>query len=177
MSHTPHADEGRQPLEIAELPKDLVARFDAGLPDILKRYPEDKKSAAMLPALHLAQHVFGYLPPAAQKLAADRLGTPAVRAEEVATFYMMYFTRPQGRHVVEVCTNVACALTGGFDIFEHLKRSLGVENGGTTRDGRITLRQVECLGSCATAPAMLVDEEMYERLTPAEVDRILGGLK
>jgi NADH-quinone oxidoreductase subunit E len=166
MSHIAHADEGRQPLDISELPKDKVARFDAGLPDIVKRYPEDRKAAAMLPALHLAQHVFGY-----------RLGTSPSRAEEVATFYVMYFTRPAGRHVVEVCTNVACALTGGFDIFQHLKKTLGVENGGTTNDGRITLRQVECLGSCATAPAMLVDEEMYERLTPAEVDRILGGLK
>jgi NADH-quinone oxidoreductase subunit E len=177
MSHTPHADEGRQPLEIAELPKDKVARFDAGLPDILKRYPEDRKAAAMLPALHLAQHVFGYLPPAVQRLAADRLGTPAVRAEEVATFYVMYHTRPVGRHVVEVCTNVSCSLTGGYDIFEHLKRTLGVENGGTTADGRITLRQVECLGSCGTSPAMLVDEEMYEQLTAREVERILGGLK
>jgi NADH-quinone oxidoreductase subunit E len=177
MSHHAHADAGRQPLEIAELPKEQVARFDAGLPDILKRYPPDHREAALLPALHLAQHVFGWLSPAAQRLAAERIGVPPVRAEEVATFYVMYHTRPVGRHVVEVCTNVSCSLTGGFDIFEHLKNTLKVENGGTTRDGRITLRQVECLGSCATAPAMLVDEEMHEQLTPEKVDRILGDLK
>jgi NADH-quinone oxidoreductase subunit E len=88
----------------------------------------------------------------------------------------MYHTRPVGRHVVEVCTNVSCSLAGGFDIFEHLCTSLGVENGGTTKDGRITLRQVECLGSCGTAPAMLVDEEMHESLTPQSVQKILGGL-
>jgi NADH-quinone oxidoreductase subunit E len=177
MSHHDHATAERGPQDIAELPKDKVARFDAGLPDVLRRYPPDHKEAAMLAGLRLAQGIFGWLPAGVQKLVADRLGAPAVRAEEVATFYVMYHTKPVGRHVVEVCTNVACALTGGFDIFEHLKRSLGVENGGTTADGRVTLRQVECLGSCGTAPAMLVDEEMYEQLTPKEVERILGGLK
>ncbi|HVP68322.1 MAG TPA: NAD(P)H-dependent oxidoreductase subunit E [Anaeromyxobacteraceae bacterium] len=177
MSHHDQAAAERAPQDIAELPKDLVARFDAGIPAILARYPSDHQEAAMLPALRLAQEIFGWLPPAAQKLAADRIGAPAIRADEVATFYVMYHTRPVGRHVVEVCTNVSCSLTGGFDIYEHLKKRLGVENGGTTADGRITLRQVECLGSCATAPAMLVDEEMHERLTVEAVDRILGGLK
>ena len=79
--------------------------------------------------------------------------------------------------MVEVCTNVSCSLAGGFDLFEDLKAKLAVDNGGTTADGRITLRQVECLGSCGTAPAMLVDEEMYEGLTPQSVSQILGGLK
>jgi NADH-quinone oxidoreductase subunit E len=76
-----------------------------------------------------------------------------------------------------VCTNVSCCLSGGERIFQQLRKKLGVENGGTTADGRITLREVECLAACGTAPAMLVDEEMYERLTPAEVDRILGSLE
>ncbi len=177
MSHHDHSTADRGPLEIAELPKDKVARFDAALPEILRRYPADHKEAAMLAALRRAQEIFGWLSPGAQKLVADRLGAPATRAEEVATFYVMYHTRPVGRHVVEVCTNVSCSLAGGFDIFEHLCATLGVENGGTTGDGRITLRQVECLGSCGTAPAMLVDEEMHESLTPKEVERILGGLQ
>ena len=177
MSHHDHAETERGPQDIAELPKDKVARFDAALPEILRRYPADHKEAAMLAALRRAQEIFGWLPPAAQKLVADRLGAPATRAEEVATFYVMYHTRPVGRHVVEVCTNVSCSLAGGFDLFENLKLQLGVENGGTTKDGRITLRQVECLGSCGTAPAMLVDEEMYESLTPQSVEKILGGLK
>jgi len=176
MSHHDHAATERAPQDIADLPKAEVARFDAEIPAIVGRYPPDHREAAMLAGLRLAQGIFGWLSPAAQKLVADRLGAPAVRAEEVATFYVMYHTHPVGRHVVEVCTNVSCSLTGGFDIFQHLKKKLGVENGGTTRDGRITLRQVECLGSCATAPAMLVDEEMHERLTVEDVDRILGGL-
>jgi len=177
MSHHDHPAAERGPLDIAELPKDKVARFDAALPEILKRYPADRREAAMLAGLRRAQEIFGWLSPGAQKLVADRLGTSATRAEEVATFYVMYHTRPVGRHVVEVCTNVSCSLAGGYDIFEHLKKSLDVENGGTTQDGRVTLRQVECLGSCGTAPAMLVDEEMHESLTPKEIDRILGALR
>lgn len=177
MSHHDDSTAERGPQEIADLPKDKVARFDAALPEILKRYPADHKEAAMLAALRRAQEILGWLSPGAQKLVADRLGAPVTRAEEVATFYVMYHTRPVGRHVVEICTNVSCSLAGGYDIFEDLKAKLGVENGGTTGDGRVTLRQVECLGSCGTAPAMLVDEEMHESLTPKEVERILGGLK
>jgi NADH-quinone oxidoreductase subunit E len=90
----------------------------------------------------------------------------------------MFHTKPLGRHLVEICTNVSCCLSGGERIFEHLKRKLGVENGGTTPDGRITLREVECLGSCGTAPAMLLDEdEMIERIDLEKVDEIVGGLK
>jgi NADH-quinone oxidoreductase subunit E len=163
---------------VEELPRDKVERFDRELAEVVKRYPPDRKAAAMLPALRLGQHLFGYCSPAVQKLAADRLGVSPARAEEVATFYVMFHTEPLGRHLVEICTNVSCCLTGGERIFEYLKTKLGVENGGTTPDGRITLREVECLGSCGTAPAMLLDEEqMIERLDVQKVDQIVGGLK
>lgn len=165
-------------MAVEELPRDGVSRFDAELAPILKRYPEDRKAAAMLPAFHLAQDIFGSISPAVQQLVADRLGTSAARAEEVATFYVMFHAEPVGRHLVEVCTNVSCSLTGGQKIFAYLKKKLGVEDGGTTADGRITLRQVECLGSCGTAPAMLLDEkEQRERLTVEKVEQILRGLE
>jgi NADH-quinone oxidoreductase subunit E len=163
---------------VEELPPEKVDRFDRELSAIVKRYPPDRKVAAMLPALRLGQEIFGYCSPAVQRLAADRLGTSPTRAEEVATFYVMFHTHPVGRHLVEVCTNVSCCLGGGERIFEHLKAKLGVKNGETTPDGRYTLREVECLGSCGTAPAMLIDEtEMYERLDVKKVEQILGGLK
>ena len=167
------------PVEIAvsELPREKVEEFDRELAEVLKRYPPDPKAAAMIPALRIGQELFGAASPAVQKLCADRLGTSPSRAEEVATFYVMFHTSPIGRHLVEICTNVSCCLTGGERIFEQLKAKLGVKNGGTTADGRITLREVECLGACGTAPAMLVDEEMHERLTPQKVEQILGGLK
>ncbi|HET8540529.1 MAG TPA: NAD(P)H-dependent oxidoreductase subunit E [Anaeromyxobacter sp.] len=163
---------------VEELPRDKVERFGRELDAVVKRYPPDRKAAAMLPALRIGQEIFGYCSPAVQKLAAERLGVSPARAEEVATFYVMFHTRPLGRHLVEICTNVSCCLTGGERIFEHLKAKLGVENGGTTPDGRITLREVECLGSCGTAPAMLLDErEMIERIDVRKVDEIVGGLK
>jgi len=163
---------------VEELPPDKVERFDRELAAIVNRYPPDRKVAAMLPALRLGQEIFGFCSPAVQRLAADRLGASPTRAEEVATFYVMFHTHPLGRHLVEVCTNVSCCLTGGEKIFDHLRRKFGVENGGTTPDGRITLREVECLGSCGTAPAMLIDEnEMHERLDIRRVEQILEGLK
>ena len=163
---------------VLELPRDQVERFDRELAAIVQRYPPDRKAAAMLPALRLGQEIFGFCSPAVQKLAADRLGTSPSRAEEVATFYVMFHTHPLGRHLVEICTNISCCLTGGERIFEALKKKLGVKNGGTTPDGRFTLREVECLGSCGTAPAMLIDEgEMHERLDLAKVEKILEGLK
>ncbi len=162
---------------VEELPREKVEHFDRELAGILKRYPPDRKAAAMLPAVRLGQEIFGYASPAVQKLCADRLGVAPARAEEVATFYVMFHTRPIGRHLVEVCTNVSCCLTGGDRLFEYLKRKLEVANGGTTRDGRITLREVECLGSCGTAPAILVDEEMHERVGREQLDQIVGGLK
>ncbi len=167
----------RSPGAWRDLPAEGVARFDAELAPVLKRYPEDRKASAMIPALRIGQHIFGWVSPAVMSLAADRLGVSPARAEEVATFYVMFNTQPVGRHVVELCTNVSCCLTGADRIFRALREKLGVENGGTTKDGRITLREVECLGSCGTAPAMLIDDEMEERLTLAKVEKLLEGLK
>ena len=162
---------------LEELPRDKVQHFEREVADVLRRYPPDRKAAAMIPALRIGQEIFGHVSPAVQRLAAEWLGVSPARAEEVATFYVMFHTKPVGQHLVEVCTNVSCCLTGGERIFEHLKRKLEVANGGTTPDGRITLREVECLGACGTAPAVLVDEEMSDGMTVEKVDRLIGGLK
>jgi NADH-quinone oxidoreductase subunit E len=159
------------------LPREKVEQFDRELAPILQRYPPDRKASAMIPALRLGQALFGHISPAVQLLAADRLGTSPSRAEEVATFYVMLETHPTGKHLVEACTNVSCSLMGGDQLWTYLKKKLAMQGAGTSADGRYTLREVECLGSCGTAPAMLVDEEMYEQLTPQKVDAILGGLK
>jgi len=161
-----------------DLPKDKVARFDAELAPVFLRYPPDRREAAMLPALRLGQEIFGHASPAVQQLCADRVGASPARAEEVATFYVMLHTEPTGRHILDICTNVSCCLAGSERMYRDLKKRLGVESGGTSADGRITLREVECLGSCGTAPAILVDErEMVERVTPAKLEKILGGLE
>jgi NADH-quinone oxidoreductase subunit E len=165
------------PPAAAALPREKVEHFDREVAAILRRYPADRRPAALLPVLRTAQELFGHLSPEVQSLAAARLDVSPARVDEVATFYVMFHTRPVGRHVVEMCTNVSCCLTGAERIWEHLRTKLGVEPGQTTADGRITLREVECLGSCGTAPAMLVDDEMHERLTVEKVDQILGRLE
>ena len=158
------------------LPREKVDRFDREVEAIVKRYPAERKAAALLPVLRVAQELFGHLSPEVQRLAADRLGVSPARVDEVATFYVMFHTKKVGRHVVEMCTNVSCCLTGAEKIWGHLQKTLGVGPGETTAYGRFTLREVECLGSCGTAPAMLVDDEMHERLTVEKVDEILGRL-
>jgi NADH-quinone oxidoreductase subunit E len=131
----------------------------------------------MIPALRLGQTIFGHLSPEVQRLVANRLGAALAQAQEVATFYRMLNTERTGRHIVEVCTNVSCCLAGAERIFEELKGRLGVENGGTTADDRITLREVECLGCCGTAPAMLVDEEQHEQLSLEKALAAVEGLE
>ena len=166
------------PLGVAQpLPREKVEHFEREAAALVRRYPPERRAAALLPLLRAAQELFGYLSPEVQGLVAELLGVSPARVDEVATFYLMFHTRPLGRHLVEMCTNVSCCLTGAERIWAHLKKKLGVKPGETTADGRITLREVECLGSCGTAPAMLVDEEMHERVTLDQVDGIVGGLK
>ena len=152
------------------------ARFDEQLARILERYPPENRSAAMLPALRLCQELLGHLTPEAMDLVASRLEVPPTRAREVATFYSMLHLEPHGRHLLEVCTNVSCCLRGGEQALAYLEKKLGIRAGETTSDKRFTLREVECLASCGTAPAMQVNEEYVEQLTPQKLDQLLDRL-
>ena len=95
----------------------------------------------------------------------------------MVSFYTMFHRKPVGRHVVQVCRTLSCALMGADELFEHLTRKLGVGPGETTSDGRFTLKCVECLASCGTAPVVQINDDYYENLTPAGLDRVLDGLK
>jgi NADH-quinone oxidoreductase subunit E len=138
-------------------------------------YPE--RRAALLPVLHLAQDVFGYVSLEVEAYVAGLFDLSPAHVHEVVTFYTLYFQQPKGRHVVAVCHNLSCHLAGAPGIIEHLKRRLGIEVGGTTEDGRVTLQAVECLCACEAAPMMQVDDRYELNLTPETVDRILGGLR
>jgi NADH-quinone oxidoreductase subunit E len=151
-------------------------RFDAEINELLRRYPGDRKQAAMLPALRLVQEMLGYLTPKSMLQVAERLEVSPEKTAEVATFYSMLRLRPAGRYTLDLCTNVSCALCGAEMLLEHLKRKLGVGLGETTSDGKFTLREVECLASCGTAPAMQINEDYCERLTPTSIDRLLDSL-
>ena len=139
------------------------------------RYPHP--NSALLPALALAQKERGWLSPEALEEVAEVMGLAPAQVGSVASFYTMYNCSPVGKHLVQVCTNIACSLLGAEHIVEHLKRRLGVEVGGTTPDGQFTLVEVQCLGSCGTAPMMQVNDVFYENLTEERVDQILAELR
>ncbi len=141
---------------------------------LLTRYPDRK--AVILPALHLAQKEFGYVSDEAIVYIAGLVGTSPAEIEGVASFYTMYNRKPVGKYHVQVCRNIACSLLGAEHLIEHVAGKLGVKPGGTTPDGKFTLSQVECLGSCGTAPVMQVNDDYYENLTEASIDAILEKL-
>ncbi|MGH7612347.1 MAG: NAD(P)H-dependent oxidoreductase subunit E [Candidatus Dormibacteria bacterium] len=135
-------------------------------------------SSAVLPALWAVQDQLGYLPPAALAEVAKELGLKESEVEAVSTFYSMYFQHPPGRHLVQVCLNVSCGLRGADQLLRHLEESVGVEEGGTSRDGLFTVEgTVECLGACGGAPMMQVDRYSYENLDFESADAVLEGVR
>jgi NADH-quinone oxidoreductase E subunit len=150
----------------------LSEKSKAEIQRIRKEYPDPQ--SALLPALCLAQQDYGgWLPAAAFDEVAAEMELPAARVAAVATFYTMLNKEPVGRHLIQVCTNISCSLLGGKHLLEYIAGKLGIGVGETTGDGRFTLLEVECLGSCGTAPMMQVDDQYYESLTEAKIDGIL----
>lgn len=145
---------------------------------IMSIYPEGHKRAAVIPLLDLAQRqAGGWLPIAAMHAVGDLLSMPHMRVYEVATFYTMYNRKPVGKHFVQVCTTTPCWLRGSEGIMNCLHKKLGVENGGTTKDGMFTLLEVECLGACVNAPMMQINDNYYEDLTEQDTEEIIDSLK
>jgi NADH-quinone oxidoreductase E subunit len=141
---------------------------------ILSRYPD--KEAAILPALYLAQREFGYLSDEAIVVVADLLGFTPARIEVVATFYTMYNRKPVGKYHVQICRNLSCSLLGAEHLIEHVSKKLGIRPGKTTPDGKFTLSEVECLGSCGTAPVLQLNDDYHEDLTEEKIDALLDRL-
>jgi NADH-quinone oxidoreductase subunit E len=143
--------------------------------ETVSRYPE--REAAMLPVLYLAQEEFGYLSVEAIDYVAKIMGQSPARVQGVVSFYTMFNTKPIGRHHIQVCRTLSCALGGAEKMTNFIKKALGIEPGQTTPDGRFTLSEVECLASCGTAPMMQIDDDYYESLTEEKVTEILQKLK
>lgn len=145
---------------------------------IIKRYPEGKQKSALLPLLHLAQSEFdGWLSVETMDYVASLLNIKPIEVYEVATFYTMFNTEPVGRCLLEVCQTGSCYLRGSDDIIAHIERKLGIKVGETTADGQFTLKAVECLGSCGTAPMLQCGADFHENLTEQKVDKLLDGLR
>jgi NADH-quinone oxidoreductase subunit E len=136
------------------------------------------KRSRLLTALYIAQEQEGYLTPEALKRVAERLDVPEAEVYSTASFYTLFRTEPAGRYVIQVCTGLSCYLVGGAErLVDYLEQKLGIRAGETTSDGMFTLETVQCLASCGTAPAMRVNDELYENLTAEKVDMLIDQLK
>jgi NADH-quinone oxidoreductase subunit E len=149
--------------------------FREELAALASHFP-DRRSAS-LPALRLAQEHYGWLPPEALEEVAAALELTPAFCQAVASFYDMYHLKPIGKHLVEVCTNLSCALVGAQRVVDAFEAELGVHAGETTDDGEITFRTVECLGGCGYAAVVAVDHRYREHIGPDDVPRILEELR
>ena len=144
----------------------------------LAKYPPDQKHSAVMSALAFAQDEHGWLSTDLMDAVAHYLDMPPVSVYEVATFYTMYNTKPQGRFKVSICTNLPCALSGANRAAAHLKERLGIGFNETTADGAITLKEGECMGACGDAPVLIVnDRRMCSFMSDAKLDELVDDLK
>lgn len=145
---------------------------------IIQRYPEGKQKSALLPLLHLAQMEFdGWLDVPVMDYVAGILRIKPIEVYEVASFYSMFNLKPVGKCLIEVCRTGPCWLLGAEDIVRHIEKKLNIKEGETTPDGMFTLKTVECLASCGTAPMMQIGEHYHENLTCDKVDQILSDYR
>ena len=141
------------------------------------KYPPDQKQSAVMACLAIVQQELGHVSQDSEKAVADYLGMPPIAVHEVTTFYNMYNQQPIGRYKLNVCTNLPCQLRDGETALAHVCKRLGVEEGGTSSDGLVTVQKSECLGACADAPVMLLnDREMLSFMTPERLDELLAML-
>ncbi len=142
------------------------------------KYPSDQKRSAAMAALTIAQDEKGWLSDETMAFVASYLNMAPVAVREVATFYTMYNLAPTGKHKITICTNLPCALSGANDAAEHLKKKLGVDFNGTTKDGKFTLKEGECFGACGDAPVCLLNnKQMLSFMSNEKIDMMLTELK
>lgn len=159
------------PAKTVEFPPDVQARFE----HILTRYPN--REAALLPTLHLVQETWGWISPEAVHYVGNLLDLSPATVFGVVSFYDMYNQKKVGKYQLRVCTNLSCMVSNAYDIYEHLCERLHVSPHETTKDGLYTVVEVECLGSCGTAPVVQVNNDYHENMSVERMDALLTRLK
>lgn len=149
-------------------PQEQASRIE----EVIAAYPADRRYA--LAALQDMQHAFNYVPQAAFKAIAERLGCPESQLYSMATFYKALSLTPKGEHIIKICNGTACHLRGSVNLAAQLERELGIEPGQTTEDGAFSVEYVNCLGSCALAPVMVVDGDYHNKLRVEQVPKIVA---
>ena len=141
---------------------------------LIARYPRAR--SALIPSLHAVQAETGYLTKEAVAEVADIFHLSPNEVWEVVSFYTMFYRKPVGKYVLQVCTNISCMLCDSTEILQHLQKRLQIKTGETTPDGKFTLLEVECLASCGTSPVVQINDDYHENLTTEKLDQILDGL-
>src|SRR5262245_19769905 len=183
MSFHPAMDYGRGHHQSArQLPEEgpafaYTAENRAKLEEICARYPADQRKSAIIAALYLAQHQQGYLTRNAMREVASAIGCTTADVEDVVSFYTMFYTRPVGRYVIQVCRTLSCALMGAERVTAELSHALGVAPGDTDKNGEFTLIEVECLGACDRAPVVGVNDHWHECQKPEDAKALIDGLR
>jgi NADH-quinone oxidoreductase subunit E len=166
---------GMPQLPAPDYPAEVRARLEADAQEVIARYPDSR--SALLPLLHLVQSEEGHVTRTGVRFCAEVLGLTTAEVTAVATFYTMYRRKPSGDYQVGVCTNTLCAVMGGDAIFEALQRHLGVGNGETTDDGKITLEHIECNAACDYAPVVMVNWEFFDNQTVDSAKQMVDDLQ
>ena len=159
---------------VAQFSEATLARFDR---EVVK-YPPERRRSAVLACLAVVQDEQGWISPESEKAIAQYLGIEPIAVHEATTFYDMCNTQPVGRYKINMCTNLPCQLRGGVKALEYLRQTLGIQDGQTTPDGMFTLQQCECLGACADAPVLLVnDRNMCSFMDDERLQQMVDGLR
>jgi len=167
LSPSPHEIESSE----FQLSDEVVAKIT----QLAAKFPQ--RNSALIPALHLIQDQFGWVPPPTIQQLAELLKTTSNKIYGVLTFYTMFNLKPVGKYHIQVCRNVSCSLLGAKHIIERLSKKLKIKPGETTEDQKFTLSLVECLGACGSAPVMMINDQYYENLDAKKVDAILKAFK
>jgi NADH-quinone oxidoreductase subunit E len=149
----------------------------AKLDQVVTRYPPDRRKSAILYALYLVQNQQGYITAAGMRHVADQIGCTAAEVEDVVSYYTMFYTRPVGTYVLNVCRTLSCALLGAERVTEELSAKLGIKPGETDSAGMFTLMEVECLGACDRAPIVMVNDDWHEGLTPEQCSKFIDDIR
>lgn len=155
----------------------LREAYSAEIQTILAQYPEGKQKSAVLPLMHLAQRVYGYMSPEAKQDVAEIIDVDPTHVLSIAGFYSLYYEEPVGKFVLEVCNDLACALRGGDDFLKMSCDKLGIENHGTTDDDLFTVKNVMCIGACDRAPVLQCNLRFHEHMDEAKFDQLIADLR
>ena len=152
---------------------ELETKFDK----LLRQYPEGRQRSAVIPMLLYAQDEIGQVTPELVEEVARRCGVTPLQVDEVVGYYTMLHRRPLGKHHIQICTNISCMLCGAEDLFEQASKKLGIGNRQVTEDGQFSLEEVECIGACSWAPALIDNYDYHHNVTPENLDQLIDSLK